>query len=99
MSIRVSADAPQIVLSGEIDILVADELRAAGVEVASRVASGSRVEIELGSVTFIDSTGLGALVAVRNRVKESNGTVVLMNASPAIARVIELAGLRDSFLA
>ncbi len=88
--------APHIVLSGDLDLAVASELRDAGAAVAKAVAPG-RLEMDLSDVTFIDSSGLGALVAVHNYAKELGSTLVLLRAGPIVARFFELAGVRDYF--
>ena len=63
---------------------------------AKAVAPG-RVEMDLADVTFIDSSGLGALVAVHNYAKELGATLVLLRAGPVVSRFFELAGVRDYF--
>ena len=67
-----------------------------GTEMAKSVAPG-RLEIDLGDVTFIDSSGLGALISLRNAARESGANLVLVRMSPAVARFFELAGVSDSF--
>ena len=96
VAIATSESAPHIVLSGDIDLAVASELREAGEKVAQAVAPG-RLEMDLSEVTFIDSSGLGALVAVHNYAKELGSTLVLLRAGPVVARFFELAGVRDYF--
>ena len=52
-----------VTLHGELDIASADGLADALVEVA-----GSTVVVDLSGLTFMDSSGIGALVVARNRV-------------------------------
>lgn len=96
MGLVTSSSPPQLVLSGEVDISVAPLLRDSGTELAKLVAPG-RIEIDLGDVTFIDSSGLGALISVRNAADQCGSTLVLVRVSPAVARFLELAGVRNSF--
>ena len=96
MAFATRETAPHIVLSGDLDLLVASELREAGEKVAQAVAPG-RLEMDLAEVTFIDSSGLGGLVAVHNYAKELGATLVLVRAGPVVARFFELAGVRDYF--
>ena len=91
-----SSSAPHLVLSGEIDLSVAPSLRDSGTEMARSVAPG-RLEIDLGDVTFIDSSGLGALISLRNAAQQCGSSLVLVRVSPAVARFFELAGVRDTF--
>ncbi len=91
-----SSSAPHLTLSGEIDLAVAPDLRDAGSTLAKAVAPGP-LEIDLGDVTFIDSSGLGALISVRNAARECGTHLVLIRVSPTVARFFELAGVQDSF--
>ena len=96
MGIAANATPPHLVLSGEIDFSIAPTLRDSGSELAESVAPG-RLEVDLGDVTFIDSSGLGALIALRNTARQCGATLVLVRLSPAVVRFFELAGVKDSF--
>jgi anti-anti-sigma factor len=98
VGLSTSPSAPHLVLSGEVDLAVAPALRESGTEMAKLVAPG-RLEIDLGDVTFIDSSGLGALISVRNASRQCGADLVLVRVSPVVARFLELAGVRDSFRA
>ena len=96
MGLLTSSSAPHIVLSGEVDLSVAPSFRDAGAELARSVAPG-RLEVDLGDVTFIDSSGLGALISLRNEARQCGASLVLVRVSPVVARFFELAGVQDSF--
>jgi anti-anti-sigma factor len=53
--------------------------------------------IDLAGVTFIDSTGLRALLTVRSRAASSGTRVVLSRVSPAVERTLEVANLTAFF--
>ncbi|MEY9931257.1 anti-sigma B factor antagonist [Catenulispora sp. GP43] len=53
--------------------------------------------LDLGFVTFMDSTGLGAIIAVTKRIREQGGSLRIASASSRILRVFELTGLRSNF--
>jgi anti-anti-sigma factor len=97
VSIVESIVAPQLVLDGEIDLAVAEELRAAGTRAVAALSPGVPLELDLGGVTFIDSSGLGALISLRNAAKSAGSSLVLVNISPPIVRLLELTGLRATF--
>ncbi len=84
------AEDANLALSGDLDALTVRELNEA---LASQ--NGARhMTLDVSELTFIDSTGLHALVAyVRSR--EPDGTVTLRGASPHIARVFEITRLTD----
>jgi len=97
MPVAERSEAPQLVLSGEIDVATAGELRAAGARAVEELQAGARLDIDMTAVTFIDSSGFGALVAIRKAAEVGNHRVALLIDTPAIVRLFELMGLRDSF--
>lgn len=83
-----------LVTGGELDLYTAPGLRD---EVLAKVADGGRrIAIDLNGVGFIDSTGLGVLVACLKRVREQDGRLVLIapEASP-LRRLLSLTGLEQ----
>ena len=79
-----------LALSGELDALTVPDLN----EVLSARNGARHVTLDLSELTFIDSTGLHAIVAyVQSR--EPDGTVTLTGASPHIVRVLEITRLTD----
>ena len=79
-----------LALSGELDAYTVVNLNEA---LASR--KGARnLTLDVSELTFIDSTGLHAIVAyVQSR--DPDGTVTLTGASPHIGRVFEITRLTD----
>ena len=57
------------------------------------------VDLRLDQVTFIDSSGLRALLVVRERVVGAGAAVVLGSTSPLVDRLLEVTGLADTFSA
>jgi anti-anti-sigma factor len=83
-----------VALGGEIDIAAVDAFRAE----FSEVTDASRpVAIDLRDVSFIDSSGIEALVAARRDAERAGGSVVLRAPSAAVVRVLEVTGLDDVF--
>ena len=56
-------------------------------------AQGVRLIIDLSSVAFIDSTGLGILVGALKHVREVGGTLHVVVTSPRVLKVFTLTGL------
>lgn len=85
----------EIALSGVLDIETADQFR----EVAGRlVESGvARFSLILDGVSYLDSSGLGALVALQREAKTRSGAVELRGLQPAVRGVIELTRLDRVF--
>ena len=54
---------------------------------------GSLVVVDLFELTFIDSSGLGAIHAARQAAIRDGGTLVVCRPSPLVHRVLEITGL------
>ena len=91
------ATSPQLLLSGEIDLASADALRRAGIRAVDALGPSDRLDIDLSGVTFIDSSGLGALVSIRNAADSAGREMSLLGASASVVRLLELTGLREVF--
>ena len=51
------------------------------------------IELDLSETVFLDSHGLGALIALRNMMSRRNGVVRLLNPSRLVEQVLELTRL------
>jgi anti-sigma B factor antagonist len=81
---------------GDLDLATADGFRqrAQGVLDCGDCAA---LVLELSGVTFADSTGLGALVAIRNTCVERQVTLTLESVARPVGRLLQLAGLDTIF--
>jgi anti-sigma B factor antagonist len=84
-----------VVVSGEVDIASVDELLREAY--ACLDGPADVCEIDLGAVTFIDSSGLGALVRIRNVAHERGKEVVLVNVPDPVGRLFAVTGLAEVF--
>jgi anti-anti-sigma factor len=90
-----SADGrSRVTVAGELDAASAGELEAA---LAEPMTNGTVVELDLGRVTFIDSSGLRALLVVQQAVSDAGGSLVLSATTPAVDRLLQLTGLSETF--
>ena len=80
-------------VDGEIDLAVVDELIA---RMRDCLARTEALEIDFGGVTFIDSSGLGALVLVRNEAADQGKSFALVNVREFARRLLQLSGLHDT---
>ena len=89
-----SAAEPTVIApEGELDIASVGDLRAARTD-AAREGPGA-VVVDLSQVTFIDSSGLGALVELHSRLRRSGRRLAVVapgGSAPAV--LLDLAGLR-----
>ncbi len=72
-------------VSGELDIASAPRLEEVANELFSRQISG--LVVDLGGITFIDSSGLRTLIALNDRASEASCTLELI-APPEPARSV-----------
>jgi anti-anti-sigma factor len=49
--------------------------------------------VDLAGVTFMDSTGVNALVQYRNRADEAGLTLTVVNCQPLVRRVLDMTGV------
>jgi anti-anti-sigma factor len=88
------ADTVLVAVVGEIDMTNADRLREAFDEALVRAKT---LEVDLGEVSFLDSTAINALIRARN-MAVADGRRVVVSRVPAFARqVFELAGIAKLF--
>ncbi len=86
-----------IELSGDIDLDVAGHIGSVA-EIAIRSAStADTVTVDLAKVTFIDSTGLAALVGMRNAALDVGREIELRAVPEQVARLLAITHL-DSIL-
>lgn len=88
---------PMVTVNGEIDVATSPRLRT---ELTALVARGAdELTIEFGGVTFVDSSGLGVLVAIYKRLREDGkGRVHIVGAQPSVRKVFEITGLESALL-
>ncbi len=84
-----------LTLDGEVDVYTAPRLKEALVE---QIESGcTNVLVDLESVGFIDSSGLGVLVGGLRRAKEKGGSIRLVCTRDNILKIFRITGLDKVF--
>ena len=91
-TVRVSTGNPVIFLSGEIDMATVDGVVSA---FEPCVQAGGPVILDMSSVTFMDSTGLHALVMASQALGE-RGCIIVHGAHGAVLHVLRLTLLRQA---
>jgi anti-anti-sigma factor len=86
----------RLLLFGEIDVGVAARLAAAAELVVA--ATPAMIVVDLSATTFLDSSGVGALVSLSNAAAAAGlGTVRLRPGPRNVMRVLDIVGLQDVF--
>ena len=80
----------RVAVQGELDAFTAPELRACIDKAAS-----ADVELDLGGVSFIDSSGLASVVESHQRLERENRRLVIVERSDIVQRLLELSGLSE----
>jgi anti-sigma B factor antagonist len=91
--VRADGDARTIALSGEIDINGAEELYTLLQDV---VDAGSKVQVDLAQVTFIDSTVITALIKSRNSARAAGRSFAVVNPAAQVRRVLTVTGVLNA---
>jgi anti-sigma B factor antagonist len=89
----IAVDAVQhvIYLRGELDIASAATLREAAAVLPPNGTEA--ITLDFAEITFLDASGLGALVQIRAAMAASDRRLVLRNVSARTARVFRAGGL------
>jgi anti-anti-sigma factor len=81
-----------ILLSGEVDLALGDDLEYAGRDAIDR---GEPVRVDLAKVTFIDSVGLGFLARMASAEREHGRRLPLVGARRNVRESVQLVGLAE----
>lgn len=91
MSFEARRDGDTILVSGELDLATAPDLRA----LLDAIDEASTVTVDLGATTFVDSQGLATLTAAKQRLEDR---LRIVNAHDNVRRVFEITNLEDVLL-
>lgn len=93
---RLSDDCLRIHVRGELDLSTCDQLVG---RLERSLEAESHVILDLRSCSFLDSTGIAAIVGARRRLADLTGRgLCVVSAEGAVARVLEISGLLETDL-
>ena len=81
-------------VEGELDLSTAGSFRATIDEALDRPGGAKHIVLSLASLSFVDSSGLGAILGRYRRVSERGGKMVAANVPANIVRLLSLSGLQ-----
>lgn len=85
-----------VTVTGSLDLETRDALGAAGqAALADPTANG--LVLDLAGVVFIDSTGIGIIVALAGDAADAGRSFSLRRPSPRVTRILTVTGLRDEW--
>lgn len=79
-------------VSGDLDLATVDRFVAS---IEARMNGTAAVVVDASGLTFLDSSGLRALLMLHQRCRDNGGSLRIQAVQPKIARVLEIAGVRD----
>lgn len=95
LSTRIEGDYTVLTVGGEVDVYTAPKLRERLVDL---VDAGSRkVVVDLATVEFLDSTGLGVLVGAHKRLRGAGGTLALVCTREPLLKIFRITALDQVF--
>lgn len=86
-----------LALSGDLDLATVGDVHAVLV-LAIDDHPGVTIRVDMAEVTFVDSTGLGTLVAANHRAARTGGRVELINVTDEVEQVFQMTGLDRLFI-
>lgn len=85
-----------VALDGELDLATVPSLRETGLAALDSPECTTLV-LDLGGLTFLDSTGIGCWIELRNRAEDDGKVLELQSVPPAAKRTVTIAGLAALF--
>jgi len=100
MNLRVETQTPRegvaiIALSGEADVYTSPTIKQQIVDLLNN--GTTKLIVDLTSVEYLDSTGLGVLIGGLKRARERDGDLKLICENVRILRIFEITGLTKIF--
>jgi len=84
----------EIKISGRFDFGIHQDFRKASEQASSGV---STVIVDMGNVDYVDSSALGMLLVLRDKVGESKSAVRIKNSKPEVRKILEIANFNKLF--
>ena len=95
LNTRQVGDHTVIEVGGEVDVYTAPKLRERMVDLVN--AGNYHLVVDLDSVEFLDSTGLGVLVGGLKRVRTHDGSMSLVCTQERLLKIFRITGLIKVF--
>lgn len=91
MQVKEETNKSIVILSGEIDAYTAPKLKDTLVPLTTEPEQ--TVEVNLGDVSYMDSTGLGVFISALKSTKENNSHMKLVDLQKRVYRLFNITGL------
>ena len=84
-----------VVILGEVDVSYAPDLTEALASVLEDDVA--TIDVDMAQVPYIDSTGIGVLVAAAHRAQDAGSELTVSRPQPNVLRVLTLLGVGSEF--
>lgn len=91
---RTNGNVTIIDIGGPLHILNAEEFRTA---FHQAIADFALIALNMTAVNHVDSSGIGALIQAKTKVRDANGNMVMFGVVPEVLSVLTMAGLKVYF--
>jgi anti-anti-sigma factor len=95
IAVEPSAGMTRLRLKGALDLVSREQLVGAGTEAIASSEAGPL--LNLAEVSFIDSTGIGALIELSREAEDQEKRFAIEEPSQRVQRVLTLTGLDDAW--
>lgn len=95
ISTSADGDTEYVVIAGEVDMVSASVVEQALLAAVGRATVN--LVVDLKSVSFLDSSGLRALIVGREHAAGVGVTFRIDSPQPVVARVLQVTGVAESF--
>ncbi len=80
-----------LAIEGDVDVTTAPAITQAAMEL------GSLIRLDLSRCTFMDSSGISALIEIKRHAEGKGGSLSLVRPSLNVTRLLTICGLIDAF--
>lgn len=92
---RTTTAGPVVEIAGDLDYDTAGQVRAALPGLGLR--PGQQLVLDLGSLSFCDSSGITVLIAARNHALAAGASIALAAVPDRVGRIFRIVGLEQVF--
>lgn len=91
---RTAGNVTLLDLNGPLHILNAEEFKES---FHNAIAEFALIVLNMTKVTHLDSSGIGALIQAKTKVRDAHGNMVMFGVAAEVLSVLSLAGLKVFF--
>ncbi len=95
LRIRLERDGDECTLTvaGDVDLATSMQLKRALDQALDAEPAATTIRADLARVTFLDTTGLGLLLAARTRAQSRGGRFIVSSTSAELDRLFDITGV------